>query len=71
MWICLRIIILCWTLEFAKVSGKTVNELQIEVLSRFKIYDTYIEKIENKSAEQDEIITQLKKQLENEKATRQ
>ena len=71
MWICLRIIILCWTLKFAKVSGKTVNELQIEVLEKFKIHDKYIEKIENKSAEQDEIITQLKKQLKNEKATRQ
>ena len=64
MWICLRILIFCWALEFANVSGKTVEELQKEVAQTFKTYIKYIEKIENKIAEQNETITQLKEQVD-------
>ena len=64
MWICLRILIFCWALEFANVSGKTVDELQRWVTQTFKTYNIYIEKIENKTAEQNEIITQLKEQVD-------
>ena len=49
MWICLQIIILCFGLEFAKGGGKTVHEV-------FKTYNKYIEEIENKNQEQDEMI---------------
>ena len=44
MWTCLQIIILCFGLEFAK--GGEV----------FKTYKKYIEEIENKNEEQDEMI---------------
>ena len=63
MWICLSILIFCWALEFANVSGKTVDELQREVTQTFNTYTKYIEKIENKIVEQNEIITQLKEQV--------
>ena len=56
MWICLSILIFCWALGFANVSGKTVDELQREVTKTFNTYTKYIEKIENKIVEQNEII---------------
>ena len=49
MWTCLQIITLCFGLEFAKGGGKTVHEV-------FKTYNKYIEEIENKNEEQDEMI---------------
>ena len=49
MWLFLHFIILCFGLEFAKGGGKTVHEV-------FKTYNKYIEEIENKNEEQDEMI---------------
>ena len=56
MWICLQIIILCFSLEFAKGGGKTVHEV-------LKTYNKYIEDIENKNEEQDIKFTSLQDQL--------
>ena len=49
MWICLHILILGFGLEFAKGGEKTVHDV-------LKDYNKYIEDIENKNVEQDEMI---------------